>query len=267
MGAQARPTRSDDADRLVVATDPADGVRMLRFNRPAKANAFSEAMLERIAAELDLARHDRGVRAVVVTGGDVMFAAGGDLREWEDKSPLDLWGSRRNEYWRAVNDFPKPLIAAVNGHAFGGGCEFVLQADIALCGAGATFCLPEITLGFVPGRGGTQRLPIVAGRSAASYMILTGQPISAQRARELGIVVEVCDDADTVGRAIEVASVIAQHPTEATQIAKALIKSTYLHLTAGLEYEARSFEFLKGTEASKELTRRFLARRGAKERV
>jgi enoyl-CoA hydratase len=201
------------------------------------------------------------MRAVVVTGGDKVFAAGGDLQEWEDKTPLDLWSSKRNEYWRVINDFGKPLIAAVNGYAYGGGCEFVLQSDIAVCGESASFCLPEVKLGFVPGRGGTQRLPVLAGRSAASYMILTGEPVSAQRALELGLVIEVCADGDTLRRAVEIARLITVHPTEAVQIAKALIKSTYTHLGAGLQYEARSFEFLTGAEASKQLTKAFLERR------
>ena len=155
------------------------------------------------------------------------------------------------------------MIAAVNGPAYGGGCEFVLQADIAVCGESARFCLPEVTLGFVPGRGGTQRLPILAGRAAASYMILTGQPIPARRALELGLVVEVCADRHTLARAIDIARLVAAHPAEAVQIAKALIKSTYTHLDAGLQYEARSFELLMGTDTSKALTRHFLERRAA----
>lgn len=106
-----------------------------------------------------------------------------------------------------------------------------------------------------------QRLLVLAGRPAASYMILTGEPISAQRALELGLVTEVCADRGTLQRAVQIARLITVHPTEAVQIAKALIKSTYAHLGAGLQYEARSFEFLKGTEASKQLTKAFLERR------
>lgn len=246
---------------LLRVSNIGDGVKVIEFHRPLKANAFSESLLRGLAAELTEAQEDPVVRAVVVTGGDKVFAAGGDLQEWEDKTPLELWSSKRNEYWRVINDFAKPLVAAVNGFAYGGGCEFVLQSDIAVCGESASFCLPEVKLGFVPGRGGTQRLPVLAGRSAASYMILTGEPVSAQQALGLGLVTEVCADSDTVRRAVEIARLIAVHPTEAVQVAKALIKSAYAHLGAALQYEARSFEFLKGTEASKQLTKAFLERR------
>jgi enoyl-CoA hydratase len=248
-------------DELVRVSDAGDGVTVIEIHRPSKANAFSEALLAALAGELIEAQDDPEVRAVVVTGGDRVFAAGGDLREWADKTPLELWSSKRNGYWRTFDEFGKPLIAAVNGAAYGGGCEFVLQADIAVCGESARFCLPEVSLGFVPGRGGTQRLPVLAGRSTASYLILTGEPIPARRALEIGLVSEVCADADTLRRAVEIARRIAAHPTEAVQIAKALIKSTYPHLHAGLQYEARSFEFLKGTPAAQRLTGAFLARR------
>ncbi len=206
-------TENRDQSALAKVHDAGEGVRIIEFDRKEKANTFSEEMLRQIAGALSDAQHDPTVRAVVATGGDKVFAAGGDLKEWEDKTPLDLWGSKRNEYWRIFNEFPKPLIAAVNGYAYGGGCEFVLQSDIAICGENARFCLPEISLGFVPGRGGTQRLPVLAGRGAASLMILTGDPIPAGRALELGIVVEVCPDANTLGRAVEIARRIAMHPT------------------------------------------------------
>jgi enoyl-CoA hydratase/carnithine racemase len=249
--------------KLVTISNAGNGVQIIEFDRKSKANTFSEEMLRQISSALNEAQLDSGIGAVVVTGGEKVFAAGGDLKEWEDKTPLEVWSSKRNEYWRIFNEFPKPLIAAVNGYAYGGGCEFVLQSDIAICGQSARFCLPEISLGFIPGRGGTQRLPTLAGRGAASYMILTGEAISAQRALELGLVIEVCADGETLLRAVEVARLIAAHPTEAVQIAKALIKSSYAHLATGMQFEARSFEFLKGTDASKALTKKFLERKTA----
>ena len=245
---------------LLKISDVSDGVVLIEFDRKAKANAFSEELLRQIAVALTTAQEDAAVCCVVVTGGLKYFAAGGDLQEWESKEPVDLWASKRNDYWRAFNELGKPLIAAVNGAAYGGGCEFALQCDIAVCGESARFCLPEIGLGFVPGRGGTQRLPLLVGRSAASYMIMTGQPVTARRALELGLVLEVCPDEQTVARAVEIAKLIARHPTEAVQISKELIRSSFMHLTSGLKYEARSFEFLKGTPKSKALTRKFLER-------
>lgn len=255
-----RGDQSASLDMLKVS-DAGGGVRIIEFDRKSKVNAFSEELLRQIAFALTEARNNPMVKSVVATGGEKVFAAGGDLQEWEAKAPIDLWASKRNDYWQTFNDFPKPLISAVNGYAYGGGCEFVLQSDIAVCGESARFCLPEITLGFAPGRGGTQRLPIAAGRSAASYMILTGEAIPAQRALALGLVLEVCADDKTLPRAIEIAQSISVHPTEAVQIAKELIKSTYQHLSPGLKYEARSFEFLKGTESSKALTKKFLERK------
>lgn len=245
---------------LLKIADVSDGVLLIEFDRKPKANAFSEELLRQIAVALAAAQADPAVCCVVVTGGPKYFAAGGDLQEWEAKQPIDLWASKRNDYWRAFNEFGKPMIAAVNGVAYGGGCEFALQCDIAVCGESARFCLPEISLGFVPGRGGTQRLPLLVGRSAASFMIMTGQPVTAGRALELGLVLEVCPDEQTVARAVEIAKLIAPHPTEAVQIAKELIRSSFTHLANGLKYEARSFEFLKGTPKSKALTRQFVER-------
>lgn len=106
------PKGKEAQQELLRVSSVGDGVKVIEFNRPSKANAFSEGLLRGLAAELTEAQEDPAARAVVITGGDKVFAAGGDLREWEDMTPLELWSSKRNEYWRVISDFAKPLIAA-----------------------------------------------------------------------------------------------------------------------------------------------------------
>lgn len=249
-------------DDLVVETRPAEHLIVLRLNRPQARNAFNDALLHCLAERLSAAKNDSSVRAVVITGSDKAFGAGGDLREMAATSPVGLWRSPRHDWWGEINRFTKPIIAAVNGPAFGGGCELSLACDIVVAADSATFALPEIKLGFVPGRGGTQRLPGLIGKSAAMHMILTGEPISADDALRLGMVWEVCKAEETVARAIAIAERIAKHAPVAVSIGKELVqRACPPMLEQGMALERHCYEFLTGTDDAREGMDAFLNKR------
>lgn len=250
---------------LVLESRPSDHVALLTLNRPEARNAFNGQLLETLAKRLEKLDRDDQINAVVVTGGPVAFGAGGDIAEMASTSPVDLWASPRHDHWEQIHAFRKPLVAAVNGPAFGGGCELALACDIVIAGNSARFALPEIRLGFVPGRGGTQRLPKIVGKSQAMFMILTGNPIDAARAVETGMALEIVDPDQTIIRATEIAATIASRPRVAAQIAKELVSGAAAPLLdEGMARERHCYEFLMATDDAQEGMSAFLEKRPAK---
>jgi enoyl-CoA hydratase len=249
-------------NELILTTRPANGVVLVTLNRPEARNAFNEALLFALHEKLnELASCDE-THVVVVTGGSTVFGAGGDLQDMSQASPTELWASPRHKYWNTIHDFPKPMIAAVNGAAYGGGCELALASDIVIAGDSARFALPEIKLGFIPGRGGTQRLPAIVNKSAAMHMILTGNPIDAQTALRLGLVWDVVPTETTIEAAVAIATVIAERPPVAVQIAKEMVASAAAPaLKSGMAAERHCYEFLTGTDDAKEGMAAFLEKR------
>src|SRR5512143_2587313 len=193
----------------ILVERPAEGVLQITLNRPEVRNALRTQTLGEIAATLTAAADDEAVRAVVITGGLKYFAAGADVREMAPLGPEQILNHERQRHWRAIAAFPKPLLAAVNGYALGGGCELALCADIVCAGTNAQFGQPEINLGMIPGAGGTQRLARIAGKALTMQMCLTGRPIGAQVALAAGLVVEVDEPESALARAVEIASIIA----------------------------------------------------------
>lgn len=250
---------------LVLESRPSDNVALLTLNRPEARNAFSGQLLETLARRLDILDRDDNINVVVIAGGPVAFGAGGDIAEMASTSPVDLWASPRHEHWGKIHAFKKPLIAAVNGPAYGGGCELALACDIVIAGNSARFALPEIRLGFVPGRGGTQRLPKIVGKSQAMFMILTGEPIDAAKAVETGLALEIAEPDETISRATEIAKTIASRPRVAAQIAKELVSGAAAPLlNEGMAKERHAYEFLMATDDAKEGMSAFLEKRPAK---
>jgi len=209
---------SDSADILV--DPPADGVVLIQFNRPHQLHALSKRLLVQLAAALTEAAADDGVRAVVLTGDQRAFSAGADLKEMADSDLPSFAEAGRLSAWKTVERFAKPIIAAVDGYAYGGGCELALLCDIIIAGHGARFATPEIKVGMFPGDGGTQRLPRLIGKTRAMMMVLTGEPISAEQALAFGMVAEVVDATHTVERAMAMATRIASHAPLAVRYAK-----------------------------------------------
>ena len=201
----------------------AEGVLLLRLNRPEKRNALATPLLQAIAAALDEADGDDSIRAIVVTGNDKVFAAGADLDELAASTEADPIESPRFHAWGRISDCAKPVIAAVEGWCLGAGLELMMRADLAVAGAGARFGQPETNLGIMPGAGGTSILPRLVGRSLALEMVLTGEPINADRALAAGLIARVVPDARALPEAVSLASSMAKRAPRALKVAKASI--------------------------------------------
>lgn len=251
----------DLSDRIIVER-PAPHVAVIRFNRPDKKNAFHSSMiveLGRILAEMNA---DDSVRCVVMTGGDSCFAAGADIKEMIAFGPAKVADApARVAAWKAIETFEKPLIAAVNGLAFGAGCELALLCDFIIAGADAQFGQPEIRIGGMPGDGGSQRLPRKLPPNVASYLLLTGEPIGAAQAMQLGLVLEVHEPAQTISRAVDIASSIAKLAPASVRAIKACIAAAVGPTESGLAFERKAITALTETEDSKEGMRAFAEKR------
>lgn len=231
-----------DAPILLTET-PAPGVRLLRLNRPAKRNALTVPLVVALADALDAADADAGIGAIVVTGDLKAFCAGSDIAEQNAHGTGHVFSPVRLAAWDRIGVRRKPVIAAVDGYAMGGGLELMLLFDFAICGSGAVFGMPEILLGVFPGDGGTQRLPRRIGTAPALRMILTGERIDAARAFALGLVTEVVPAGETVDRAVAVAATIAGHSALALAMArKSVLEGGALPLDAGLALERACLE-------------------------
>jgi enoyl-CoA hydratase len=220
---------------FLVSSFPSPGVQLLELNHPAKRNCLSKAVLRELADALQNAQSEPDIRVVVLTGQTEFFSAGADVSDMAARGVEAYLDPDRLRYWQTVENFRKPLIAAVNGFAFGGGFELALLADIIIAGANARFALPEVKIGAIPGDGGTQRLPRLIGKSRAMRMILSGEAISADQALREGVVSEVVDPSLTVMAAISLAKTIAERPAQAVALAKeAVLESMRPALGPGL---------------------------------
>jgi enoyl-CoA hydratase len=237
-------------------------IATLTLNRPKVLNALSPDLMRELTGALTDLDADENVRAVVLTGGPKVFAAGADIGDMADRGPVEQLRRDQTGRWAPLAGFTKPLIAAVNGYALGGGCEVVLMCDMVIAGDTARFGQPEINLGIIPGAGGTQRWPRTAGKHAAMEVMLTGAAITAQRAYELGIVNKVVPAEMTIGLAQRMAREIAAKPPVAVRMAKeAVLKAFEGPLSDGLAAERKSFYFLFATEDQKEGMHAFLEKR------
>ncbi len=246
----------------IVVARAAAGVLQLTLARPEVRNALRTQTLAEIATALAAAAADDTVRCVVITGGLRHFAAGADLGEMAPLGPEAILKHERQQHWQTIAGFPKPIVAAVCGYALGAGCELALCADIVVAGSNAQFGQPEINLGMIPGAGGTQRLPRIAGKPLAMQMVLTGQPIDARAALAAGIVCEVDEPESALARAIEIATQIATRPPLAARAAKAAVLRAFeLPLQEGLVREREAFAALAATHDRNEGIAAFLEKR------
>ncbi len=238
------------------------GVGLLRLNRPQARNALSAEMREQIAAALAGFDADPAVRCIVVAGSEKVFAAGADIRAMAER-PLDAAPDPAGiEFWRKVAATEKPLIAAVAGFALGGGCELALACDMIVADEKARFGQPEITLGIIPGGGGTQRLTRAIGKQRAMEYVLTGRLFEAETAQEWGIVNLVVKKGRWLDEAIELARTVAARAPLATRLAKqAVLAAEETTLSPGLLRERELFEQTMATEDRVEGMRAFLEKR------
>jgi enoyl-CoA hydratase len=242
---------------------PADHVALVTLDRPAQLNALSFSLLRQLAAALESLDADPACYCIVLTGaGDRAFAAGADILELAGQTPASLAAGDEFAAWDRIGRIRTPIIAAVRGHALGGGCELAMACDMIVAGDDAQFGQPEIKIGVMPGAGGTQRLTRAIGKARAMELILTGRPISAREADAIGLVTSVVPAEATVDAALELAARIAAMPPLAVRAAKESVKQAFeLSLTAGLELERRNFFKLFASEDQREGMAAFVEKR------
>ncbi len=260
---------TDDRERSLVsvafpAGDPArDGVALVTLDRREARNALSFALLADLDEVLAVLDDDESCRAIVITGaGERAFAAGADIRDLASSTREQL---RRDDPFAAVDRVGRlrtPVIAAVRGYALGGGCELAMACDIVVAGDDAVFGQPELSIGVIPGAGGTQRLARAVGRARAMDLVLSGRQVRADEAERLGIVSVVVPAAEVLETALDRATAIAALPVEAVRAAKAAVNAAQrLPLDEGLRFERERFEALFDTHDQEEGMVAFLEKR------
>lgn len=233
------------AARDVLVGECIDGVVTITIDRPHARNALRHQTMAELADAIEKADQNDTVCCIVLAGNARAFAAGADIAEMSALDGPALLNHPRTVAWQRIWRSGCPMIAAVEGVALGGGCELVLSCDIAIAGAAARFGQPEITLGWMPGAGGTQRLARSAGKSMTMQMVLTGDAIDAQQALQAGIISELVPAGGALARATVIAQRIALHPRTATRVARmAVLRSYELPLHDGLAAEHESFRAL-----------------------
>jgi len=245
---------------VLVTREGAIGV--VQLNRPKVLNALSFEVMSELVSGLEELDRDAGVRVIILTGGERAFAAGADLAEISQATPVDLVLGRRFELWDRIRKISKPIIAAVNGYCVGGGIELAMNCDLIVASETATFGQPEVNVGIIPGAGGTQRLPRIVGKYKAMEMILTGKPISADEAHRIGLVNHVVPPESLMEEAKKIATDIASKPPISIRFAKeAILKAQDTTLEVGLEFERKAFYMLFATEDGKEGMKAFVEKR------
>jgi enoyl-CoA hydratase/carnithine racemase len=246
----------------VILERPSDRVAVLRLNRPEARNALNMTVRQMLADHFTALGSDDATRCIILTGGEKVFAAGADIRDMVERTSVEMFARRSERLWQPIASCPKPVIAAVNGYALGGGCELAMHADIIVAGEGASFGQPEVKVGIMPGAGGTQRLTRAVGKFAAMKMLLTGEPVRARDAFAIGLVSEVVADGETMTRALALADTIASMPPLAVmQIKEAVLAGQDASLDAALMIERKAFQLLFSTADQKEGMRAFLEKR------
>lgn len=247
---------------LVIITRPAPGVALLRLNRPEARNALNSALRQALTEAFATLPRDASLRAIVITGDDRAFMAGADLREFATMGTAEVARLGVRRMWNVIAECPLPVIAAVNGAALGGGLELAMHADIIVAGEGAKLGQPEITVGIMPGGGGTQRLVRALGKFKAMNMLLTGAPVTGRAAFEMGLASEVVADDQVLPRALAIATRIAAlPPLAARRIKEVVLAGEDAPLATGIMLERRAFETLFDTADKSEGMSAFLEKR------
>lgn len=255
---------SADPSPVVLLEFPAADIALLRLNRQQARNALNDEVRQRLASHFQTLGADPAIRVIVLTGDSRCFAAGADLRDLSTSTAIGLYGRHSERYWEAIARCPKPVIAAVNGFALGGGCELAMHCDLIVAGESAQFAQPEIKVGVMPGAGGTQRLVRAVGKFQALRMLFTGCTVRAPEALAIGLVSEVAADGQALDRALELARQIAGLPPLAlAQIKEVVLAGADLPLDQALALERKAFQLLFDSHDQKEGMRAFLEKRTA----
>jgi len=240
------------------------GVGIVQFNRPKALNALNREMMAEVMHALEQFDADPGIGCLLVTGNERAFAAGADIKEMAQATPVYMLNNPFIDYWDRLRRLAKPLVAAVSGFALGGGCEFAMACDMIVASESAQFGQPEINLGVIPGAGGTQRLTRAVGKALAMEMILADRRLNADEAVRYGLANRVVPVESYLDEAIRFAATIAAQAPVAARLAKEAINAAFeTSLQAGLAHERRLFYLLFSTEDQKEGMDAFVNKRRA----
>lgn len=240
-------------------------VGLITLNRPQALNAINAQLVSELNQVLDACEADEDIAAMVLTGSEKAFAAGADIKEMKDKTFTDVVMNDFISPWERLSKCRKPVIAAVSGHALGGGCEMAMMCDFIIASETARFGQPEILLGAIPGAGGTQRLTRAVGKSKAMDMCLTGRLMDAAEAERCGLVSRVVPASELLSEAMKTAEKIAGMSLPALMMAKDAVNRAFeTTLAEGVRFERRLFQSLFATEDQKEGMAAFAGKRPAK---
>jgi len=241
------------------------GIGIITFNKPESLNVINSEFVSELGQTLNEIEGDNEVNAVIVTGGEKVFVAGADIKEIigiTTSVGARHFGEKVRPVLQKLANLKQPVIAAVSGLAFGGGCEIALACDIRIAAENANFAVPEIKLGVLPGAGGTQRLPRLVGMGKAKEMLFSGDPIDAEEAYRIGLANKVVPVESLMDEARKMAKTFIERPGYALMTIKELVnKGMSMDLNSALAYEARCFEFLFSTEDQKEGMKAFVEKR------
>lgn len=242
------------------------GVGLIQLNRPDALNALNAALMEELSHALDDLEADKNIGAIVITGNEKAFAAGADIKEMQSRSFMDVYQADFiTKDWERIDQCRKPVIAAVAGYALGGGAEIAMMCDMTIAADTAKFGQPEISIGTLPGAGGTQRLTRAVGKSKAMEMCLTGRLMEAEEAERSGLVTRIVPAAEMLDDALTVAAKIASMPRPMSMMTKEAVKRAFeTSLAEGLRFERRMFHASFATEDQKEGMSAFIEKRPAK---
>ena len=246
----------------MILTETRGRVGLITFNRPKALNALNTQLMSEVADALEAFDKDENIGAMVITGNEKAFAAGADIKEMAGKSALDMSQADHVAVYGRIRTIRKPVIAAVSGWALGAGCEVALSCEMIVASDSAKFGLPEVTIGVIPGAGGTQRLVRVVGKALAMEMIINDRKLSAQEALQHGLVNRVVPVSDYLDEALKLADETASRAPLAAHAAKKMINTSYeSFLAEGLAEEKQTFYNLFNTEDQKEGMNAFAEKR------
>lgn len=223
-------------------------IAVVQINRPQQLNALNSRVMQEITDALAELDDDPAIRCLIVTGNERAFGAGADIKDMASATAVEMLERNWIAYWDRIKKITKPVIAAVSGFAFGGGCELAMACDLIVASESAQFAQPEINLGVIPGAGGTQRLTRAVGKSKAMEMVLTGKPMTAREAEVRGLVARVLPTEVYLDEAKNLALEIASKAPIAARLAKEAVNKAFeSSLSDGMDYERKLFYFLFGT--------------------
>jgi enoyl-CoA hydratase len=245
-----------------ILTEVRDRVLLITLNRPKALNALNSALAAELIDAVSNADNNPKIGCIVLTGSEKAFAAGADIKEMQSRSYQQMYAADWFAEWERFTNCRKPIIAAVAGYALGGGCELAMMCDYILAAENAKFGQPEITLGIMPGMGGSQRLTRFVGKSKAMEMCLSGRMMDANEAERCGLVSRIIPQAELVEEAVKTAAKISEYSLPIVMMAKETVNRSYeMTLAEGIRFERRLFHAMFATDDQKEGMNAFVEKR------